>query len=143
MQRLSRDSTTEVETMVSVWKEMKLFSVQVWLRNTGWLVLFVSVARLSSGPGWKDGVPGGDTHVPVPSVGWALSLARGCIPPLYDQRVLLVRSLLLVTVPSTYENPPLENLCLRIISEYWSLNLSFDSNFPYASSQKLEAGFLS
>lgn len=43
--------------------------------NVGWLVLCVSVAFVSSGPGWKDALPGGETRAPAPSLGWALSLA--------------------------------------------------------------------
>lgn len=81
-----------------------IFSSGVVVRNTGWLVLCVSIARLSSGPGWKDAVPGGGTRASAPSVGWALSLAWGCIPLLCDLRVLSVRSLL-VTVSSTCKTP--------------------------------------
>lgn len=51
---------------------------------------------------------------PFSEVGSVLS--TGVVSPLlHDQRVLSVRSHLLVTVFPTCKNPPLENLFLRIV----------------------------
>ena len=80
-QRLSRVSATEVEGIVCLERAGTICSSGGVVGNTGWLVLRVSVARLSSGRGWKDALPGDGTRAPAPSLEWALSLARGVHSP--------------------------------------------------------------
>lgn len=81
-QRLSRANATEVEGVVSVWKELKLFAALVGL----WGILggLFSVSPLPISPVGQGGrmlSQEGGTCAPAASLEWALSLAQGVHPP--------------------------------------------------------------
>lgn len=105
-----------MERVVSVWRELKLLVVLavLWgIRGGLFSILrcpFLHWARVK-------GCSTRRWHMcpsPFSEVGSVLS--TGVVSPvLHDQRVLSVRSYLLVTVFPTCKNPPLENLFLRIV----------------------------
>lgn len=107
----------------SLWKELKLFAALVGL----WGILggFFSISPLPTSPVGQGGKMLSQEvgHTLQPPLWGELCPQHGGAPPApqHDRRVLSVGSCLLVTVPSTCKNPPLE----KSISEdrLWILEL--------------------